>query len=71
MEAHKEAVRLQRFVTQQHEDKYQVMTVERHKQTHNMRTPEQDGLSTANVYKDDKWQDVVLLKSPRGRMDLE
>ena len=71
MEAHKEAVRLQRLVTQQHEDKYQVMTVERYKQTHHMRTPEQDGPSTANAHKDDKCQDVVLLKkAPEGEWTL-
>ena len=62
MEIHKEAVKLQRFVSQQHEDKLKVMTVERYKETHSQRTPKQDGLSTARVFKDDKWQDVVALK---------
>ena len=62
LETHKEAVKLQRFVSQQHEDKLKVMTVERYKETHSQRTPGQDGLSTARVFKDDKWQDSVALK---------
>ena len=47
------------------------MTVERYKETHSQRTPGQDGLSTARVFKDDKWQDFVLLtKAPEGERTL-